>query len=129
MGLSFFKLNWKNNTTRTTIPPTNTPNDSQSKGPRSNSYRLMGISSLQLARIFYELTSRDCEDGHAIPRKAGKDAHIRSRSHAEAWLMKYPGQALYITGKNHYVKILSGDVFTRRLCQFVPKFAQRVSGL
>jgi hypothetical protein len=29
----------------TTIPPINTPKANQSKGPRNNSYRLMGSSS------------------------------------------------------------------------------------
>jgi hypothetical protein len=41
--------------------------------------------------MFHELLSQDRADGDAIPQNAGKDAHIRGRSHAEAWFMKHPG--------------------------------------
>jgi hypothetical protein len=49
-------------------------------GRMANSFGDMAMRSGKidsLTRIFHELTGREREDGHAIPRNAGRDAHIR----------------------------------------------------
>jgi hypothetical protein len=57
--------------------------------------------------MFHEWVWRNRDDGRAIPRNAGKDAHIRGRSHAKGVVHEISG---LIKGKLFFtqnVKIIS----------------------